>query len=65
MSTAQKALPKVDGDFYHVSATMSEEDQALLRRVRIFMETEVAPIINGYWTREEFPHHTKSHAMVE
>jgi hypothetical protein len=28
MSTAQKALPKADGDFYHISATMSEEDQA-------------------------------------
>jgi hypothetical protein len=28
MSTAQKALPKVDGDFYHISATISEEDRA-------------------------------------
>ena len=56
MSVAQKALPKVDGDFYHISATMSEDDQALLHRVRTFMETEVAPIINEYWIREEFPH---------
>ena len=56
MSVAQKALPKVDGDFYHISATMGEEDQALLHRVRTFMETEVAPIINEYWIREEFPH---------
>ena len=55
-SVAQKALPKVDGDFYHISATMSGEDQALLHRVRTFMETEVAPIINEYWIREEFPH---------
>src|SRR5229473_2114226 len=55
-SVAKKALPKVDGDFYHISATVSEEDQALLHRVRTFMETEVAPIINEYWIREEFPH---------
>ena len=55
-SVAQKTLPRVDGDFYHISETLSEEDQALLRRVRVFMETEVAPIINQYWTREEFPH---------
>src|SRR5215472_16759406 len=55
-SVAQKSLPRVDGDFYHISATLSEEDQALLRRVRAFMETEVTPIINHYWTREEFPH---------
>ena len=55
-SVAQKSLPRVNGDFYQVSATLSEEDQALLRRVRVFMETEVAPIINQYWIREEFPH---------
>ena len=55
-SVAQKSLPRVNGDFYHISATLSEEDQELLRRVRSFMETEVTPIINQYWTREEFPH---------
>jgi len=55
-SVAQKSLPRVNGDFYHISATLSEEDQELLRRVRAFMETEVTPIINQYWTREEFPH---------
>jgi glutaryl-CoA dehydrogenase len=55
-SVAHKTLPRVNGDFYLISATMSEEDQALLGRVRAFMETEVTPIINQYWTREEFPH---------
>ena len=55
-SVAQKSLPLVNGDFYHINTTLSEEDQALLLRVRDFMETEVAPIINQYWTREEFPH---------
>jgi glutaryl-CoA dehydrogenase len=56
MSVAKQTLPRVDGDFYHISTILSEEDQALLHRVRAFMETEVAPIINHYWTREEFPH---------
>ena len=55
-SVAQKSLPQVNGDFYDLSSTLSEEDQELLRRVRFFMETEVTPIINQYWTREEFPH---------
>ncbi len=56
-SVAQKkSLPHVNGDFYHISESLSEEDQALLLRVRAFMETEVTPIINQYWTREEFPH---------
>src|SRR5439155_11560902 len=54
--TTQKALPSANGDFYAISVTVSEEDQALLHRVRAFMETEVAPIINQYWIREEFPH---------
>jgi len=54
--TTQKALPSANGDFYAISVTVSEEDQALLRRVRAFLEAEVAPIINQYWIREEFPH---------
>jgi glutaryl-CoA dehydrogenase len=56
MSIAKQTLPSVDGDFYHISTILSEEDQALLHQVRTFMEAEVAPIINHYWTREEFPH---------
>ena len=56
MTVAKKALPQVDGDFYHISTILSEQDQALLGRVRAFMETEVAPIITQYWRREEFPH---------
>lgn len=44
------------GDFYHLRDTLSSEDQALLARVRTFMESRVAPVINHYWTRAEFPH---------
>ena len=54
--TAPKALPQANGDFYAIGLTLSQEDQALLGRVRDFMETEVSPIINRYWVREEFPH---------
>jgi glutaryl-CoA dehydrogenase len=54
--TVPKTLPQANGDFYSINATLSEEDQALLRRVRDFLEAEVTPIINQYWTREEFPH---------
>jgi glutaryl-CoA dehydrogenase len=56
MSIAKQTLPRVDGDFYHISTILSEEDQALLQHVRMFMEGEVAPIINHYWTHEEFPY---------
>jgi glutaryl-CoA dehydrogenase len=54
--TTKKTLPQANGDFYTIGTTLSEEDQALLRRVRGFLEAEVAPIINEYWIREEFPH---------
>jgi glutaryl-CoA dehydrogenase len=56
MSVAKQALPQVEGDFYQIISTISEEDQAMVRRVRAFLESEVTPIINHYWTREEFPH---------
>src|SRR5262249_58382664 len=37
--------------------TLPAEDQALLAELRSFLETKVAPDINTYWTRAEFPHH--------
>jgi glutaryl-CoA dehydrogenase len=42
-------------DFYELWALLSDEDQALLGRVREFMEERVAPIVNRCWTRAEFP----------
>jgi len=46
---------KRSGDFYAIESTLSESDQALLERVRCFMEQRVAPIINRYWMHAEFP----------
>jgi glutaryl-CoA dehydrogenase len=45
----------VDGDFYKIAQLVDPADQALLRRVRAFAEERVAPIINQYWGRAEFP----------
>jgi glutaryl-CoA dehydrogenase len=49
------AQPPVSGDFYGIVSTLGDEDQAIVQRVRAFMEAEVAPIINRYWMRAEFP----------
>ena len=49
------AAPPATGDFYGIASTLSAEDQAIVQRVRAFMEAEVAPIISRYWTRAEFP----------
>jgi len=48
--------PIADADFYAVEQVLDEPGRAVLARVREFMEKEVEPVINRYWTREEFPH---------
>ena len=44
-----------DSDFYSLELLLDATARERLRRVREFMEKEVEPIINRYWTREEFP----------
>jgi glutaryl-CoA dehydrogenase len=51
----EQQLPPPDSDFYGIVAVLSQEDRDLLSRVRAFMEEKVAPIINDYWMRDEFP----------
>src|SRR5262249_55706978 len=53
--TAALELGAADGDFYQIAGLLPEEDRQLLGQVRMFMEERVAPIINRYWTRAEFP----------
>ena len=49
--------PVVTGaDFYLIERSLDPADRQLLLRVREFMEKSVQPVINHYWTREEFPH---------
>jgi glutaryl-CoA dehydrogenase len=47
--------PPVDGDFYQIKDLLAKEERAILVRVRAFMEAEVAPIINEYWSKAKFP----------
>lgn len=54
-SSRQRELPPINGDFYHVSARLSEEDRTLQLKVREFMEREIAPIVNNYWLHDDFP----------
>ncbi|MFE4335499.1 acyl-CoA dehydrogenase family protein [Streptomyces sp. NPDC056831] len=43
-------------DYYLLNDLLTDEQQALRRRVRDFMDQEVIPVINPYWERAEFPH---------
>jgi alkylation response protein AidB-like acyl-CoA dehydrogenase len=50
------AEPKIaTSDFYDLEALLDDDDRALLHRVRAFMDEQVEPIINDYWTRGKFP----------
>jgi glutaryl-CoA dehydrogenase len=49
------ARPLADADFYALEQLLDEPGRQLLMRVREFMEKSVEPVINRYWTREEFP----------
>jgi len=41
-------LPKPNGDFYQVSEVLTDSERAILQKVRTFMESKVAPVINQY-----------------
>ncbi len=50
-----KELPAANGDFFDISGLLTDEQRAVQQTVRGFMETEVEPIINEYWSKDEFP----------
>ena len=43
------------GDFYAYEALLSDTEKATVGRLREFLRTEVAPIVDDYWARAEFP----------
>ncbi len=47
--------PVLDADFYSLEDLLGDRGRELVLRLRDFMEKSVAPVINQYWTREEFP----------
>jgi glutaryl-CoA dehydrogenase len=50
-----KPLPAPNSDFYDVRSILSAEEQQILRKVREFAETKVAPVISKYWLDDAFP----------
>ncbi|RQR52658.1 acyl-CoA dehydrogenase [Burkholderia sp. Bp9125] len=54
-NTAAKQLPPPNSDFYHYADTLNGDERAVLQKVRTFMESRVAPIINQYWIEDAFP----------
>src|SRR5947208_682635 len=50
-----KPLPAPNSDFYELVKTLPAEELAIVKQVRVFMETKVAPIITKYWVDDAFP----------
>src|SRR6266852_4158275 len=50
-----KPLPAPNSDFYELVETLPAEELAVVKQVRAFMETKVAPIITKYWVEDSFP----------
>jgi glutaryl-CoA dehydrogenase len=50
-----KQLPPPNSDFYQFVETLGADELATVKRVRAFMETKVAPVINKYWVEDAFP----------
>jgi glutaryl-CoA dehydrogenase len=53
--TSDHAVPPDRGDFYDLLSTLPDDQRARLMEVRRYLEAEIAPVIAGYWAREEFP----------
>lgn len=46
---------RTSGDFYRTADVLTPDEREVLGRVRRFSEEKVAPVINDYWSRAEFP----------
>ena len=50
-----KELPPPNSDFYQLADVLTAEEKAIVKNVRTYMETNVQPIINKYWSDDAFP----------
>ena len=50
-----RVLPQPNADFYHLADVLTTDERQKLERVRAFMKSNVAPIINKYWLEDSFP----------
>jgi len=55
LKSPPKPLPAPDSDFYGIEDTLTAAEAAILTKVRDFMQTKVAPIIDKYWVEDAFP----------
>src|SRR3954464_13727390 len=52
---APRPLPAPNSAFYQLADVLTDEEKAIVKKVRSYMETKVQPIINKYWSDDAFP----------
>ena len=50
-------LDPLPGDFFRFADELTDDERAVVGRVREFLAKEVAPVATDHWKRAEFPHH--------
>jgi glutaryl-CoA dehydrogenase len=53
--SAPKQLPPPNADFFQFAELLSDEERAVVKKVRAYMETKVQPVINKHWVEDSFP----------
>src|SRR5258708_2047884 len=48
--------PPLNATLYQIEGTLDAKEREVVKRVRDFVDNEVAPIIEDYWGRDAFPH---------
>ncbi|MHA6625165.1 acyl-CoA dehydrogenase family protein [Pseudonocardia sichuanensis] len=51
------SIDPLGGDFYRYADQLTDDERAVLGRLREFLRAEVAPVALDHWSRAEFPHH--------
>lgn len=54
--TTTVAFAPIPSDFFGFENQLSDREKARLAELRVYLETEVKPIVNDHWNRAEFPH---------
>jgi glutaryl-CoA dehydrogenase len=49
-----KELPAPNSDSYHFAEALPAEELALVKKVRTYVKTKVAPVITKYWAQDSF-----------
>ena len=57
-------LPSLcESHFYRITGLLDQKERAIVKRVRDFMEAEVAPIIEDYWARSTLTSPVRTRAL--